>query len=336
METSEELKIIEDYEKNRISIHRLTEKYHHSQRVIIAILDNYNISHERGKLAKGRKRGPLRILTKEEEEAICQIYRNGGTVHDCCVVAHCNQNLVRNVLKENGLYKNHAQTMAELPQNQIKYPIDEKFFMTQSHNLAYLLGFWASDGYVSYKTNDMALCLQSEDKGILEKMHDEIGGRPLYEYVSKEGHKNIKWSFCSRIIKEELETYGIIPRKTFILKPPLKLKREYWIDYIRGYFDGDGSINYLQNGTALRWQICSASPEILQWIIDFLYEEYGIKKVTILKDPGGEGRIRLHDLYYFQYSTNATKQIHKILYTPNSWYLQRKKDFFDKCIKLKK
>lgn len=335
METSEELEIVKDYEENGIAIHRLAKKYHHNSRLIIATLDKYGISHERGKLERGRKRGPLRVLTEKEKEIICKTYRNGGTTHDCCVTARCNQDLVREVLKENGLYKSHAQVMAELPQNQVKYPVDESFFTTQSSNLAYLLGFWASDGCILYKSNEAALALQRGDREILEKMHDRIGGRPLHEYTSKEGYKNVKWSFCSKRVKDEFATYGIVPRKTFTLMPPLKLDRKYWIDYIRGYFDGDGSINYLQNGAALRWQVCSATPEILHWIVDFLYEEYNIKKPSILKIPAVMNR-GTHDLYYFQYSTNATKRIHEILYTPNSWYLKRKKDAFDKYVELKK
>ena len=68
----------------------------------------------------------------------------------------------------------------------------------------------------------------------------------------------------------------------------------------------------------IRWQICAANKQVLEKIIDFFYEEYGIEKVSILV------QMREHPLYYFQYSTTATKKIFSILYKENSLKLPRK------------
>lgn len=193
--------------------------------------------------------------------------------------------------------------------------------------MAYLLGFIASDGYIRLDTNEIGIGLSAVDKNQLIQFREVIGGRQISEYTTSEGFETVKWVFTSQKVKEELSKYNIVPQKTFKLQPPIKLNQKFWIDYIRGYFDGDGSVNYLASNKALRWQICSATPEILQWIIDFLYEEYNIPKVKILEQQ------RKEKLYYFQYSTNATKEIYKILYTENSWFLQRKKDKFEEILK---
>lgn len=333
MDTQEELKIIEDYTVNKIRITELAKKYHHNSRTITAILDKYNTSHNRGQLRIGQSNTAcMRILTVEEKATVCNIYTNGGTVADCCKAVHCNQDRIRDCLKEFNLYKSHKDIMKELPQNQVIYPINEDFFFTQSANLAYLLGFLAADGYVHTNSNEIYLGLAVQDKEILEKLQALLGGRPLKEYATNKGMNMVKWGFTSQRVKNELATYGIVPQKTFILIPPDKILKQYRIDFIRGYFDGDGSINLIQ-GQNLRWQIGAANKEILEWIEDEL-EDLGIPKVTIYtRQPRTDTE---HLFYYFQYSTNATKKIYNLLYHDDSLYLARKKQAFDSYLSIKK
>lgn len=332
MDTQEEMQIVAEYVENKMPIAKIACKYHHNSRLITRILDKYNIPHGRGELRKGQSNTAcLRVLTPEEKAIVCNIYQNGGTTKQCCDAIHGNQNVVRECLKEFGLYKSHADVMKKLPQNQVKYPINEDFFFTPSANLAYVLGLMATDGYVQKTNNDAYIGLAIQDKEILDKIHELIGGRPIKIYNTNLGMSMAKWGFASKRVREELATYGIIPQKTFILKPPTKLPKEYYIDYIRGFFDGDGSINFIQQKN-LRWQVCSASREMLEWIVEVL-KTYGINPVNIQeRAPRNENE---HILYYIQYSTTATKTIYKILYTPDSLYLKRKKDAFDSYIKLK-
>lgn len=323
----EEKNIVKDYTENKICITKLQKKYHHNQRVITAVLDKYNIPHGRGVLRTGQSNTVCkRSFTQEDKELIYNIYTNGGTIKDCMQAVHCGQDALRTVLQELNIYKSHKDIMQKLPQNQRKYYVNDEFFTIQSSNLAYLLGFIASDGYVSKDRNEIGIGLSAVDKEHLIQFQKVIGGRNIDEYTTNDGFDVVKWVFVSETAKTELAKYNIIPQKTFKLLPPKQLEKKYWIDYIRGYFDGDGSVNYLNQG-ALRWQICSATKEILQWIIDFFYEEYNIPKVNILM------QMKTNPLYYFQYSTNATKQIYNILYTEDSWYLKRKKDKFEEILK---
>lgn len=325
----EKLNIVKDYTENKICITKLSKKYHHNQRTIVSILDEYNIDHSRGTLQKGSSNlSSKRIFTQEEKDIVYNIYSNGGTIKDCINAIHCSQDNLRELLKELGIYKTHSEVMKNLPQNQRKYEVNENFFFIQTSNMAYLLGFLASDGYISLKRNEIGIGLSAVDKEHLIQFKNAIGGREVEEYTTEEGFPTVKWVFTSEAVKKELVKYNIIPQKTFKLLPPIELDKKYWIDYIRGYFDGDGSVNYLSGNKALRWQVCSATKEILQWIIDFLYEEYNIPKVNILVQDRNK-----NSLYYFQYSTNSTKKIYNILYTPNSWYLKRKKEKFEEILK---
>lgn len=328
----EEQAIVNDYTINKIRITELAKKHHHGQKIITKVLDKYEIPHGRGLLRTGQSnKACKRSFTEEEKALVYKLYTSGGSTQDCMKAVHCGQDPLRELLQELGIYKTHADVTKTLQQNQRKYWVNDEFFMVQSPNLAYLLGFLASDGYIGKDRNVIAISLSSVDREILEKFKDIVGGRPIDDYITSDGFPVSRWVFTSQQAKGELKKYNIVPQKTFALQPPTYLDRKYWIDYIRGYFDGDGSINYLAGNKALRWQVCSATKEILEWIVSYLYEEYSIPKVNIQC----EIKNRQNPLYNIQYSTNATKKIYDVLYTPNTWFLKRKKDKFEEILKKK-
>lgn len=191
--------------------------------------------------------------------------------------------------------------------------------------MAWILGFIASDGTIRKSSNSIKIGLSIVDKEILERIKNEVGIEPEIKiYTTSKGYECASLSWTSEEHKNDLAKYNIIPDKTFQLKPPLILNKKYWIDYIRGYFDGDGSINYIQATNSIRWQVCGALPEMLEFIVNHLYNEYNIPKVTIQKQSHNGGI-----LYYIQYAKRSSRMIHEILYTPNSLYLTRKKEKFD-------
>jgi intein-encoded DNA endonuclease-like protein len=66
---------------------------------------------------------------------------------------------------------------------------------------------------------------------------------PIYQYESTDGHLASSLSFTSKKIRQAIESYGIGNNKTFKLHNlPDNLPKEFLTDYIRGFFDGDGSI----------------------------------------------------------------------------------------------
>lgn len=269
-------------------------------------------------------------FTLEQEQKIIKLYteEHRGQLYCAKAVGSTNVKKVKEVLKKYNIpIRNFAQAAAESNKNRALKK-NENYFSIQSHNMAWLLGFLASDGSVSSSDNTIKIGLSAKDKDILEKIKAEVEiENKIVEYTTQDGFDCVDLHWTCAKHKQVLNEYGITPRKTFTLKPPTQLSPEYYIDYIRGYFDGDGSVNLIQ-GQSLRWQICSATKEILEWIVEVLYQQYNIPKVNILCD---NKRKSLY--YYFQYSTNATKQIHNILYTPNSLYLARKKNHFDEIIK---
>lgn len=230
------------------------------------------------------------------------------------------ERVVRRILLENKIHirsRSEAAIISNIQRRQ--FNLNDNYFSTENENMAYLLGFLASDGTVDKKNNRIKISLSSIDKIFLKQIKEELKYEgDILDYTTNNGFNVSELTFTSQKIKNDLAKYNIVPNKTLIFTFPKNLNKKYWIDFIRGYFDGDGSVSTAGND-AIRWQICSATKDVLETIVNFFYEEHGIEKVNILKQP----RIN-HPLYYFQYSTNATKKIFKILYKDDCLKLPRK------------
>jgi len=202
------------------------------------------------------------------------------------------------------------------------YHIDHDYFSTiDSEGKAYYLGLIATDGCVRDNINVLEFSNKIEDKDIFEKFLKELKS----DYKLREYKNNVNFSITSKPIIDDLMKLGITPRKTFTVKYP-DIPENLNRHFIRGVFDGDGSIAIggTKNTAKFRFKIVSASKDF----IDGLYEE--IKKVTDLTaklyryknmyEISTAKKQNLVDLYYY-------------LYKDANFYLQRKKDRFDSFIK---
>lgn len=237
--------------------------------------------------------------------------------------------MVRRLLLEKGI---HIRSFSEAAKSSNAarrlYEVNDSYFSQESSTMAYLLGFLAADGTVSKDSNRIKIGLSSVDKHFLEQIQQEIKAEhPILTYQTSNGYEVSELVFSSKQIKEDLAKYNIIPKKTYSFTFPTRLQKKYWIDFIRGYFDGDGSVS-TAGPNAIRFQICSYKPEVLETIINFFFEEYNIPRVSIQKTKKDNGSY----FYRFQYSTSATRQIFKILYSTNCFYLPRKYEKFKSII----
>ena len=123
----------------------------------------------------------------------------------------------------------------------------------------YFLGFFAADGNVdlSHGNYRARIKIQTGDKYLLEIFSEWLeSNRPIEDRVDKstisksgiEHSSTLQLSskpFCERLIE-----LGFPPRKSNILEFPKWIPDDYLSHFIRGYFDGDGSITlfYSPNG----------------------------------------------------------------------------------------
>lgn len=111
-------------------------------------------------------------------------------------------------------------------------------------NKAYILGVICSDGCIYKRDNHEGLwqvSVDKKDKAWLEQIKKVIkSNNPI-----NEGKSTVTLTIVNQHMYEILCSYGIIPRKTYTMNIQNVfniIPKEFWMDFIHGYFDGDGSI----------------------------------------------------------------------------------------------
>lgn len=242
------------------------------------------------------------------------------------------QYLIEKILKNNGVKK---RTYAEAKQNSRVYTINDDFFKIQSHDMAYVLGLIASDGNISRKENCITIELEKSDDYLLENINKITNNsRPLKYYTYKRNDSSTvtevaKFQTWSYKWKQDLSVYNIVPNKTHILQPPTFLKDEFYISYIKGYFDGDGSVYTDFNIKRCTVSFVGASKPLIEWIKNILINKYGIISSKIeyrILETG-------NDFYRFLIGNQeGIKKLYKLWYIDNTspLFLKRKKERFEK------
>ena len=319
MDDSVELKIVQAY-TNGARIADIKKEYHLSYYDVVRVLDKYDIPHN----PKTKKERKKEIFLSRKEELI-KDYTEGMSLNECVKKYGVYLREIKQVLNDNNI---HIRSFQEASRK-----IDEDFFVKQNHDMAWLLGFIAADGNISEKSNAITIKLSIKDEEILHKIRALIGiNNNITYYTTKDGFDVCSYRWSCKKHKEDLAIYDIVPNKTFLLKPPYKLSEEFHLDYIRGYFDGDGSINLIKSGNgrgngSLRWQVCSATKEIIEFILN-TFEKYGIPKVSIQVRKGR------NPLYIISFSSVSTRKIYDILYNESEMYLERKRNHYEEILDL--
>ena len=121
-----------------------------------------------------------------------------------------------------------------------KYDMDHTFFnVIDTEPKAYALGLWAADGTVLRTGWEARLKLHQRDSDILRALQDDIEftGPLRVDGVSR------CLALCSVDIVHGLAAHGVHPNKTTTLQfPAFITDRRLLLHYLRGMFDGDGSI----------------------------------------------------------------------------------------------
>src|SRR5690554_4094951 len=144
-----------------------------------------------------------------------------------------------------------------------QFKSNSNFFDTFSRKSAWLYGWIITDGYVNEKYVD--LTLQTTDVDVLQKFKRAVNfNGNLYK---REGHSTIR--IYNRGMVKSLQSLGIpTTNKTFDCVFP-NIPKEYGWDFIRGAFEGDGSITHTKKG-GLAVSMCGASKSFMHSFSDFL------------------------------------------------------------------
>lgn len=205
---------------------------------------------------------------KEQKDKIVELYLNKVSIRKIGeMFGGLHYNTVKKILQE---YNIQLRTKS---QSHFQDDRNENYFsIIDSEDKAYWLGFLAADGCVH--DNYCRLTLQKRDREHIEKFRDALGITTIQ--IRDYSQKTCTGKICNystisigcKNLIEDLKKQGIVERKSLILQPP-KISDDFVYDWIRGYFDGDGSLSYSQKNN--RWQCnCISTKEVLEWIRDKL------------------------------------------------------------------
>lgn len=197
--------------------------------------------------------------------------------------------------------------------NARKYHINQDYFKVWSHDMAYILGFWWADGCI-YGGKMFDITQSAKDKYIIKKIAEKLNYEGnIYDSVDKQSSR-INFS-CIEIYRDIVNLGGIENKSTLIGFP--NVPKEYLSDFIRGFFDGDGSI-YNRDGGRINTAFTSASKVFIDNLWNVLKEEAGI-----------EGGSYDASCYTLRFGNKDSIKLGKFMYKNNpELFLLRKKNKF--------
>jgi len=118
------------------------------------------------------------------------------------------------------------------------------FLELMSDNYAYWLGFLAADGCVYNWKGKVAfrLKLSLKDFQHLRRFHRLLRSDAPTPIRHDQGYHSVQLDISDRQFTDALAKWGIVPNKTENLAFPKNLPPSLISAYVRGYFDGDGTV----------------------------------------------------------------------------------------------
>ena len=230
----------------------------------------------------------------------------------------CSYGTIRNLLN-----KHHIASRG----NKQGYPRNEFYFnKIDTPEKAYWLGFLYADGCTHNGSSEVSI--QLTDKEHIEKFKQAIGA---INHKIVEIH-DIRWenaktlymfSIKDKQLHADLCKWGCVPNKTFLINKIPNIPRDYVSHFLRGYFDGDGSLHYLKSTNNFRISFTCGSVEFLEDI----QKELGTS-LSIRNEKGTNSN-------YLQISgRHQVERILNYLYkdSTESTRLDRKYDLYLQCL----
>ena len=110
--------------------------------------------------------------------------------------------------------------------------------------MAYVLGFFAADGYITVnRRGGQFWCISITDEGLVEEIKKTIESEHKISFRKGRGKNKDQWRMQIGSIEmcNDLRRLGFNERKTKSLAIS-HVPTKYFSNFVRGYFDGDGNV----------------------------------------------------------------------------------------------
>ena len=258
------------------------------------------------------------IFTSEQTEQIIDLY-----VNEMLSMAKIGERfgvsktVIRRILDENQI---------TIKQDNHVYKADyRKFQNIDTPEKAYWLGFFAADGNVQVREDraTVRLNIHQKDREHLELLRDFMNSNVrIVDYINDTGFSSesptpmCQISFNSVQMAQDFIDHGVVPKKSLILEPP-KIDSEFYLPYIMGYFDGDGTIYKTNHNT--------------EFTIGFIGSKATIEWINEVIGLNAKLEQRYKDSQTYHIRCGGTKKPYEILkpiYDSTEVHLKRKFELF--------
>lgn len=306
-------KIIKYAKENKtIDIDYLVTEFEVSRQYVIEILRENGFKERRNK-------------SEDVWNKIIGEYINGKEIKDLSKEYKISRQGISYQLNKRGIdirpYKPHRKDTS----------LNEDYFeVLDTPEKMYLVGFLMADGSIATtakhqkRPNRVHINISLVDKELLEFIKKETNtSQKIVEYIPK-GTYSInpmcRLSINSQKMCADLAKYGVVPNKT---------GKEYICDeiansellphFIRGFFDGDGSIYNPKTAKWSHFSFCS-NCNILEQLVNLLKNKYNFtSKLSVIKDK------RHNNIYTVTItSEHDVCLFYKLIYSENNFCLNRK------------
>lgn len=178
-----------------------------------------------------------KLNNRDKEKIVEYYYKNKKTsINNIALKLDISIRGVKRVLKESNINTRRKN----------RYTLNENYFdEINTQEKAYILGFIYADGFVGdEKSNNVVIAIN--DLELLKEFAKELDFTGDIRKTKKGGFKNSKCGYCinfsSKRIASKLRDLGLYPNKSLTMASIPKINADLIRHFIRGYFDGDGSI----------------------------------------------------------------------------------------------
>lgn len=214
--------IFTDDEKNHIknlfidkgySMRKISSEYGCNPSVVGRILDEFGIDHSRGNLSSFKYNYPDGIYDENEERCVKSL-------------------------------------IDQIPSKKQKYDINDHYFDDlRNPEAIYTIGFLYADG-CNHDKLLVTLSLEEKDVEILQVINSNMKNEKPVTFHDKSNKHDFGYDYenqyqvaiYNKRIATVLDILGVVPKKSLILEFPKWLHPSMYSHFIRGVFDGDGSI----------------------------------------------------------------------------------------------
>jgi len=220
--------------------------------------------------------------------------------------------------------------------------INQDFFKRWNSEMSYLLGYITADGCIvvskKRKNHPFTLNITSVNLKHLYKLRKALKSEHKISRKLGGGLNTFAYQLQIRnpIITNDLMKLGIFPRKTSHLNP-IKVPQKYFNSFVRGFFDGDGTVYiYKVNNTPqIKVDFISTSYHFIGNLNSRICDNLGIPLKNIHRQiPKNRKRLLKYSICFY---IDDCERLYKFMYKNASIFLNRKHRVFKKWenVKLK-